>query len=100
MATTQGDRRRIKQAVSAYHKGVPIKDITRRYGVSTATIYRHIKKRRGWPMQISQGVQNAIATQNYRGKNDSQIARRLGVTKDTVKRHRELMGLPRITKEH
>jgi AraC-like DNA-binding protein len=82
-----------------YAIGHKVDDLVKEFGVSRRYFYRHLKRKRGQPSRkVSKGVLNEVATLNYRGYSDRQIAEQLGLAQGTVSRYRRDMKLPEIQK--
>lgn len=95
------DRKKRHQVRLQYQKGVPVREILERYGISRSTLYNWVapKPKRGWmPQRVHQEVQDELARLNYLGYSDRRIAQILGLGHDTVNRWRRRLGLP-VVKE-
>lgn len=89
-----------RQNIGRDYRRMPVANVLRKYGISRRLLYEVIGSKRGQkPRKVDDNVASTIATLNYRGYSDSDIARKLGLAQDTVWRHRNKMGLPVVPRE-
>jgi hypothetical protein len=92
--------RQTRAAIGRDYQKMPVVNVLRKYGISRKLLYQVIRKKRGaMNRKVDDGVASTIATLNMRGHSDRDIARKLGLTQDTVSRHRSNLGLTPVPRD-
>lgn len=82
-----------------YNK-MPVANVLRKYGISRKKLYQVVKKKRGsLGRKVTDDVASTIATLNLKAHSDHDIAKRLGLSQDTVSRHRRELGLSPVPRK-
>ncbi len=88
-----------KSGIMRDYKRMKVDDVLLKWGIARNTLYRIVRGRKRGVMsrKVTSHVKDQIATMNYRGYSDTRIAGLLGLSQDTVSRHRKEMKLPDIS---
>ena len=90
-----------RAAIGRDYKKMPVVAVLRKYGISRKKLYSIVRNKRGaMDRKVDRDVKNTIATLNFRGLSDHEIAGKLNLSQDTVSRHRNAMGLPVVPREN